>query len=177
MTAHGLRCLAIALGLAVLAAASAALGQEAWHTMTGPERSFTADLPAAPKYTAVQMKTATGSLYTMHQYVFERGDVAYVVQASVYPDDINVSNPKLSLQGGLDSAAKNMEGGKWATVDWVTQQGYTAVDAVGMRAGQAIRSFSALKGRQSVTLTYAGPADTAKSPDVNRFIASFRFGP
>jgi hypothetical protein len=172
MTTHGR--LAAVLALLALLSAAVAPAQEAWHIMTGPEQSFTADLPAAPKYTAQQMKTGTGSLYTMHQYVLERGEVAFVVQTATYPSDINVANPRNNLQGGLDNAAKNMEGGKWASVDWVAHQGLTAVDAVGVRGGHAIRSYSVMKGRQIVTLTYAGPAGTARADDVNRFVASLR---
>jgi hypothetical protein len=147
-----------------------------WHTMTGPDSSFTADLPAAPKYTTTAMRTSAGSGYTMHQYLLELGSVAYVVQTAVYPADVNVSNHKANLQGGLDNAAKNMEGGKWASVGWVTHQGLTGVDAIAVRGEHAIRSFSVMKGRQIVTLTYAGPPGSAKSPDVDRFMASLRVG-
>ena len=148
-----------------------------WHTMTGPDRSFTADLPAEAKYTTTQMKTSAGSDYVMHQYLLEQGPVAYVVQTAVYPADINVSNPRANLQAGLDNAAKNMEGGKWASVGWLTHQGLTAVDATGERSSHTIRSFSVMKGRQIFTLTYAGPPGTARSADVNRFIGSLRVGP
>jgi hypothetical protein len=149
----------------------------AWTTVTGPEKSFTAELPAAPKYSTTEMKTGTGSLYTVHQYLLEQGDVAFIVQAATYPEDINVSNPRTNLQGGLDNLAKSMEGAKWGSVDWVTLQGLTATDAVGARGGHAIRSFSVMKGRQVFTLIYAGAPGTARSADVNRFVASLRIGP
>jgi hypothetical protein len=152
-------------------------GPGAWQTVTGPERSFSAELPAAPKYTATEMKTGTGSLYTVHQYLLEQGDVAYIVQAATYPEDINVSNPRTNLQGGLDNLAKSMEGAKWASVDWVSLQGLTATDAVGARSGHAIRSFSVMKGRQVFTLIYAGAPGTARSADVNRFVGSLRVTP
>ena len=195
MTTRKKSLLAAALGVAALILGHGALGQPAqtspgaasappasadsvaWHTMTGPDRSFTTDLPAAPKHTATQMRTGAGSNYTMHQYLLEQGAVAYVVQTATYPADVNVSNHRTNLQGGLDNAAKNMEGGKWASVGWLTHQGQTAVDAVGVRGGHAIRSFSVMKGRQIVTLTYAGPAGSARSDDVNRFVASLRVGP
>jgi hypothetical protein len=148
----------------------------AWHTVTGPERSFTADLPAAPKYTTAQMKTGTGSLFTVHQYLLEQGEVAYILQTAVYPEDINVSNPRTNLQAGLDNLAKGMEGAKWASVDLVTHQGLAAIDAVGSRSGHAIRSFSVMKGRQVFTLIYAGAPGTARSADVNRFVGSLRIG-
>jgi hypothetical protein len=149
----------------------------AWYSVTGPARSFTADMPAAPKYTTTEMRTGTGSLYTVHQYLLEQGDVAYIVQAATYPEDINVTNPRVNLQGGLDNLAKSMEGAKWASVDWVTHQGLTATDAVGARSGHAIRSFSVMKGRQVFTLIYAGAPGTARSGDVNRFIGSLRVAP
>jgi hypothetical protein len=149
----------------------------AWHTVTGPEKSFTAELPAAPKYVATEMKTATGSLYTVHQYLLEQGEVAYIVQAATYPEDINVSNPRTNLQGGLDNLAKSMDGAKWGSVDWMTHQGLTAADAIGARGGHAIRSFSVMKGRQVFTLIFAGAPGTARSADVNRFIGSLRVGP
>lgn len=147
-----------------------------WHTVTGPEKSFTAELPAAPKYTATQMKTGTGSLYIVHQYLLEQGEVAFIVQAATYPEDINVANPRTNLQGGLDNLAKSMEGAKWANVDWVSHQGLTASDAVGARSGHAIRSFSVMKGRQVFTLIYAGAPGTARSAEVDRFIGSLRVG-
>jgi hypothetical protein len=192
MTTRKLGSLAAALGIVALVLGPDALGQAAqsetspappaseqpasWHTMTGPERSFTADLPAEPKYTATQMRTAAGSGYIMHQYLLEQGDVAYVVQTATYPADVNVANHRANLLGGLDNAAKNMEGGKWANIGWLTHQGLTAVDAVGARGSNAIRSYSVMKGRQIFTLTYAGPAGSAHSADVNRFVASLRIG-
>ena len=194
MTIRKLGWLAAALGIAALIFSHDALAQlqtspapgtassaseqpAGWHTMTGPDRSFTADLPAAPNYTATPMRTSAGSGYTMHQYLLEQGPVAYVVQTAVYPADVNVSNHRANLQGGLDNAAKNMEGGKWASIGWLTHQGLTAVDAVAVRGEHAIRSFSVMKGRQIVTLTYAGPAGSARSADVDRFVASLRIGP
>lgn len=148
-----------------------------WHTVTGPDNSFTAELPAAPKYTSSRVATGTGSLYTVHQYLLEQGDVAYIVQTAVYPEDINVANPRLNLQGGLDNLAKGMEGSKWVSVDWVVHQGLTASDAIGAKNGHAIRSFAVMKGRQVFTLIYAGSPGTARSDDVNRFVASLRVGP
>ena len=95
-----------------------------WQTVAGSDRGFSADMPAAPTYSSVQMKTAAGSVYTMHQYLLEQGNVAFVVQTAAYPDDINVSNPRANLQGGLDNAAKGMEGGKWISIDWRRIEGW-----------------------------------------------------
>src|SRR5262245_28343262 len=159
------------------APADSSVPAAAWQTVTGPDRSFTAELPAEPTYTTTPMRTSAGSGYVMHQYLLEQGAVAYVIQTAFYPADVNVTNHRANLQGGLDNAAKNMEDGKWASVGWTTHQGLTAVDAVGVRDSHAIRSYSVMKGRQIVTLTYAGPAGSARTADVDRFVASLRVGP
>jgi hypothetical protein len=172
-TVRGTRQLAV-LALSALALAAGALAQAAWHTMTGPDKSLTAELPIAPRYTPTQLKSAAGALYTMHQYVAEHGEAVYVVQTAVYPRDVNLADPKASLQVGIDSAAANMEGGKWASVDWVQHQGAVAVDAVGRRGEHEVRNFSLIKGRQYFALTYAGPPGSARSADVNRFVGSLR---
>jgi hypothetical protein len=145
--------------------------------VTGADGTFSAELPSVPKYSTQRVATGTGSLYVVHQYLLEQGDTAFIVQTAVYPDDINVSNPRVNLQGGLDNLAKGMEGAKWASIDWVTHQGLTASDAVGARNGHAVRSFSVMKGLHVFTLLYAGTPGSARSADVNRFIASLRLGP
>jgi hypothetical protein len=176
MATRGRGWLAVLLGVAALLSVDGGWAQNpgGWHTMTGPDKSFTAELPSAPKYTATEMKTGTGAAYTMHQYMVEVGDIAYVVQTASYPGDVDTSRPRDNLQGGLDNAARNMDGGKWQSVDWPAGEGLTAYDAVGVRQGLAVRSYSAMKGRRIVTLTYAGPAGSARSPDADRFIASLQ---
>lgn len=188
MYARGLPATIVALSLALLLPGptlraqgtpgatepTAAAKPSEWITVTGPEGVFTAELPAAPKYTASRVATASGSHYTVHQYVLEQGEVAFIVQTAVYPEDINVANPRVNLQGALDSLAKNLEGEKWASIDWVKHQGLTASDAVGIRNGLTIRSYSVMKGRQVFTLIYVGTPGSAKSADVNRFVASLR---
>ena len=170
-------CLAIvALAVAVLVG-SRLRAEDAWHTMTSSEKSFTVELPAAPDYTAAELRTGAGVPYTMHQYVVNRGDLTYLVWSATYPAEVNVAMPRDNLEGGLDNTAKGMEGGRWASVDWVTHQGHVAVDAVGMRRGKAIRSFLVLKGRQIVSLTYAGPIGSAQSTDAMRFIGSLKLDP
>lgn len=177
MTVRASGWLAVALLTMAWAMAGIASAQEAWHTMTGPERSFTVELPAAPKYTPTQVATAAGVAYTMHQYQLEQGPSAYVAQFVVYPKDVNLSNPQTVLQSSIDRTAKGMEGGKWSSVDWVKHQGSTAVDTVGLKGGSEIRSYSVLKGRQLFTLLYIGAPGSARTPDVERFVASLKLAP
>ena len=75
------------------------------HRRPAGHRRIQRDADAAP---------AAARSTSLHQYLLEQGEVAYIVQTAIYPDDINVSNPRINLQGGLDNLAKGMEGGKWA---------------------------------------------------------------
>jgi hypothetical protein len=176
MTARGSGWLAAALGAVLFALAGTALAQEPWHTMTGPDRTFTAELPAAPKYTPTQVATPAGVAYTMHQYQLEQAETAFIVQSVLYPKDVNISNPQMVLQSSLERTAKSMDGGKWTSIDWIKQAGGTAVEAVGLRGGSELRSYSVLKGRQLYIMIYIGPPGTARSTDADRFIASLKLG-
>jgi hypothetical protein len=149
-------------------------GQAHWQTLTGAERGFSVELPAAPAYTASELRTGAGAPYTLHQYVVDAGNLAYVVQSTTYPPEVNLASPRANLQGGLDNAAKGLEGGRWGSVDWLSYQGQLAVSAIGVRGSNAIRSFSVLKGRQLVTLTFAGPPGSARSADAEHFIGSLK---
>lgn len=172
-TAIGTRSLRVALAL-TLVLAGGALAQSPWHSLKVPSLGFTVEMPAEPKYSTKPMKTGKGSQYTMHEYLLEAGERAFVIQTSIYPPDVNVANPQTNLQGGLDNAAKNMDGGRWASINWVKHQGITAVDASGRRNKFEIRSYSVLKGRQIFALTYAGPDGSGRSAEVQRFINSLR---
>jgi hypothetical protein len=168
--------IALMVALAALTA-SGSRAEGAWQTVSGSEMNFTVELPAAPNHSTRELHTGAGAAYTMHQYVVHRRDLAYVVWSATYPDEVNVATPRANLQGGLDNAAKGMEGGTWASIDWLTHQGHVAVDAVGVRSGKAIRSFLVLKGRQIVSLTYAGPIGSSQSADAVRFIGSLKLDP
>lgn len=145
-----------------------------WHALTSEDKAVSADLPGAPNYSAVQLLSGQGYPYTMHSYVFEQNATTFQVQTALYPRDVNIGYPQANIQGGLDNAAKGMEGGKWVNVSWTRHQGFTAADAIGVRSGHAIRVYSVVKGARLVTLTYVGPPDSARSPDVERFLKSLK---
>lgn len=147
--------------------------QEPWHALTSEDKAVSAELPGTPKYSTVQLLSGQGYPYTMHNYVFERDAATFQVQTAAYPRDVTII-PQANMQGGLDSAAKAMEGGKWASVNWTRHQGLTAADAIGVRSGNAVRVFTVMKGARLVTLTYVGPPDSARGPEVERFLKSLK---
>jgi hypothetical protein len=175
MQARRRALLVLAMAAAAMAAGESVRGQEAWHTLTDVERGFTVELPAAPKYQPTELRTGAGALYTMHRYVLAEGEHAYVVETTTYPSEVDVATPRANLQGGLDSAAKQMDAGKWASIDFLTHQGFPAVNAMGVRRDNAIRCFAVLKGRQFISLSYAGPLGSAQGPAVERFVGSLKF--
>lgn len=162
--------LALALCLASPPPASA---QVEWQAFVSEDKAVTAEMPGAAKYTASQLISGQGYPYTMHTYVFEQNAATFQVQTAVYPKDVTLI-PQTNIQAGLDHAAKAMEGGKWASVSWVRHQGLVAADAIGVRGGSAVRVLSLLKGARLVMLTYVGPPDSARSPEVERFLKSLK---
>ncbi|RTL70591.1 MAG: hypothetical protein EKK41_12255 [Hyphomicrobiales bacterium] len=164
---------AVVAGMLALGFALPAHAEGDWQTVKTEDKAIETELPAPPKYEAVQLLSGQGFPYIMHQYVAEADVRVFQVQTAVYPKDVYIT-PQVNIQGGLDAAAKSLEGGKWANVNWTRHQGLVAADAVGSRAGQEIRMFSLLKGMRLVTLTYVGPPETARSEPVERFIKSLK---
>lgn len=156
-----------------LGARGEAAAQAEWQVVVSEDKSVATEMPGAPKYSTAQLISGQGFPYTMHTYVYEKDAATFQVQTTVYPRDVTL-NPQTNIQVGLDNAAKAMEGGKWASVAWVRHQGLMAADAVGVRSGTAVRVFSLIKGARLIMLTYVGPPDTARSPDVERFLKSLK---
>jgi hypothetical protein len=145
---------------------------QTWQSLDLPGDVFTIEMPGAPKYEQMKLKSDGGTEFTLHQYVVETANSSYVAEIATYPNDVDVSNPLNTLQGGADNAAHVIEGGKWDSISWVQHQGLNAFDAFGHRKGLEVRLYSIMKGRQALVLCYTGPAHTSRSADVVRFIAS-----
>ena len=133
---------------------------------------FSFQLPRAPKY-----RTGSGVHNWFVQFDVEE---AYQGQMSSFRRDFDVTNPRRLIQKSLDADAKMLEGGKFESVDWREYQGnnnqiITAAEAVGRTfSGHHMRVYSAMKGPWVFALIYVGPAGSAHSANVNRFIESVR---
>lgn len=145
-----------------------------WRTVSNADRNFFVDMPGAPKHSSSKGKTSSGGEYTSDVYLVEVDKEAFVVTTTVYPADVDTSNPRRNLQSGLDNARKGMDDKTVSGVKWATIQGLPSVDAVGVRGGFAIRILSLMDGRRIIVLTYAGPPGSANSSNANRFVGSFR---
>ena len=145
-----------------------------WQSLDLPGDVFTIEMPGPPKYEERKVKSDAGTEFPMHHYVVETTNGSYVAEIASYPNDVDVSNPRNTLQGGADNAAYVIEGGKWDSISWLQHEGLNAFDAFGHRKGFEVRLYSAQKGRLALVLCYTGPANTSHSADVERFIASVR---
>ena len=145
---------------------------QTWQTLDLPVDVFSIEMPGAPNYKQVKLKSDGGTEFTLHQYVVESANGSYVAEIATYPNDVDVSNPRNTLQGGADNAAHVIEGGKWDSISWLQHQGLDAFDALGHRKGLEVRLYSIMNGRQALVVCYTGSADTSRSADVVRFIAS-----
>jgi hypothetical protein len=161
-------------GALCLALSGNAVAEGSWKTVSNPERSFSIEMPGTPRHSTKPATTGRGDPYTMNLYVVEVSNAAYVVQAATYPASVDTSNPRRNLQSGIDNAAKNNDGQTWKRVDWISVQGLPAVDAEGARDGLSLRMLMLLDGHRVITAVYAGPAGSANSADVSRFLKSLR---
>lgn len=146
----------------------------AWQKVTGPDGTFTIEMPAAPQYTATPVaRTATHAAFTLHQYVciVEAPQRLFLVTTSISPD-ADAEIPLKNLQAAVDTRATIMDGGRWISVTSMKHQGLPAIEAIGLSKGIAYRQLWVVRGRQEVTTTYGGPDGTVRSEDANRFFAS-----
>src|SRR5262245_54879791 len=129
----------LALIIGVLMLATAAHAQPVWQTTTA-DNAATAEMPGKADYTPKPITSKDTPTYTMHQYIVEADDRSYVMQTAVYPSTV-----KADLPAGIKGAAKGLAGGKWESVRRIKHAGLTAMEAVGVKDGSAIRSYSVVK--------------------------------
>ena len=177
MKAQVLWSLAFAAAMAIFALTGEASAEDQWQTVTSPDGGFTVEMPPGKVFHFQdELKTAKGTPYTSHQYLVDLGDgkVTFIVQGATFPDDSGISNSKSFMEGFLRVQGKKLNGGKWTSVEWGTQQGAVTVDARGVEGTTDKRCFEAVKGKNAYDLVYWGPPDTATSPDANRFFSSLK---
>jgi hypothetical protein len=148
--------------VAALLCSGVALAQMQWTTVLVQPGRFSVELPAKYRY-----ERNAG----VHRYIVEINQRAFVVQAGTYPWNVDVSDPRARLEADLLAAAHDLDDGKWTEVKWTDLPG---VEAIGRKDGTVVRSYSRLVDADFVTLTYAGPPQSERNPEVERFIASLR---
>jgi hypothetical protein len=95
------------------------------------------------------------------------------VQTALYPEDVDVTQPRRILQAALEARATGIQGRKWAKVDWRDIQGAAAVESIGVLAGgNSLRQLMLLKERRFVSLAFLGAI--VSSVEAGRFFNSLR---
>jgi hypothetical protein len=183
------------LALAALPPAVAtgeALAQTTWYAVRGADRSFIVDMPGEPVYKVIDTQSPGGAAFAYHSYSLDLGQASFVAQTALYPADVDVRQPRRNLQSVLEDRAQRLVGGKWTSVDWRDVLGVPAVESVGTvqsgsgagssgvgtsgSGGHVLRQLVLLRGRRYVSLAWLGPAGALRSPEVERFFRSLRFG-
>jgi len=147
---------------------------QTWQTLNLPGDVFTIEMPGPPTYQERKVKSEGGTEFPMQHYIVEITNGSYVAEIATYPNDVDVSNPRNTLQRGADDAAYVIEGGKWDSISWAQHQGLDAFDAFGHRKGFEVRLYSIMNSRLALVLCYTGVAGTSRSAEVERFIESVR---
>jgi hypothetical protein len=164
----------LALPVALLAAEAVAQSAS-WFPLEGADKSFFVEMPGAPVYKVLDTVSARGTPFVYHSYSLEYRRLSFVAQSALFPADVDVRQPKLTLQSAIDDRAQRLAGGKWTSVEWKTVQGAPAVESIGpLAGGNALRQLVLLKGSRYVSLGYLAPADAMRAPEAERFFRSLR---
>jgi hypothetical protein len=82
---RNLRALATATAILAIALTGEARGQAQWQTVTGPDGSFTVEMPGAATHVPAPSKSPRGTPYTLHQYLFQGEGTLYLAQTASIP--------------------------------------------------------------------------------------------
>lgn len=168
-----------AVSLVAALAPAPALAQGAWQTMRGVWGDFTVQVLGKGRYSTGQTEPSDGRSSLIHRHVYWNLApgrlMSFGVQYTEYPPGTDVSNPRNSLQAGVNRAARGMDGSRFDRVEWRTIAGRPAFDAIGYRGQRVNRIFAVMRGRRIYTLTFSGPRGSEHGPEAQRFFRSFRF--
>ena len=144
-----------------------------WYAVRVVENAFTVEMPGVPDHRLINDVSARGMPFTLHSYSLESGGFSYVAQTALYPDDVDVTQPRRVLEASLDGRASRLASRRWDRTDWREIDGGASVESIGsVRAGAMLRLLSLLKEQRFVSLAFLGPA--VDGPEANRFFNSLR---
>ena len=144
-----------------------------WYQVQVEDNAFTVEMPGIPDHRIVNDRSPRGTVFTLHSYSLETGGYSYVVQTALYPEDVDVTQPRRILQAALDDRARQLAGRQWVKVEWRDAQGAAAVEASGpLAAGNALRQLVMLKQHRFVLLAFLG--SIVSSVEAERFFRSVK---
>jgi len=169
------------LALPMLALAGTARAQKklvvplTWYGVRVEDNAFTVEMPGVPDHRIVNDVSARGTAFQLHSYSLETGGYSYVAQTALYPEDVDVTQPRTILQAALNGRVQQLVGRKWNKVDWREIGGAAAVESLGGLAdGNALRQLILLKERRFVSLAFLGNAAGATGVEAERFFKSLK---
>jgi hypothetical protein len=164
-----MRRMVLALVCLVGAWLAPAMAQE-WYRLTSAEGAFTASVPAQPTYEAVPIRN---SEYTLHQWVYDTAEIAYLVSYIDYHQG-HVANGG-GVQAMLDALTRGLHTNRTPISErHITHRGYATRDVVvrDNPSGFIVRQRHMMVGDRAYVWNYTGTAGTENRPDVQRFLNS-----
>ena len=65
-----------------------------WYRVQVEDNAFTVEMPGIPDHRIVNDRSPRGTVFTLHSYSLETGGYSYVVQTALYPEDVDVTQPR-----------------------------------------------------------------------------------
>lgn len=144
-----------------------------WYVVKAEDDAFSVEMPGIPDHRVVNDKSARGTAFVLHSYSLEIGGYSYVAQTALYPQDVDITQPRRILQAALDGRAPQLAARKWTSVQWREIDGAAAVESAGTVKGTTtLRQLLVLKERRFVSLAFLGGAINVMEAD--RFTKSLK---
>ena len=144
-----------------------------WYVVKVEDNAFTVEMPGIPDHRVINDKSARGTPFALHSYSLETGGYSYVAQTALYPEDVDVAQPRRILQAAVSDRARSLASGKWASEQWHGTEESASVETTGtLKNGTRLRQLVVLKGRRFVSLAFLGAA--VQVAEANRFFRSLK---
>ena len=146
-----------------------------WYVVQVEDSAFTVEMPGIPDHRILNDRSARGTPFALHSYSLDIGGYSYAAQTALYPEDVDVTQPRLILQSALNARAQRLSGGKWSKVEWRELSGASAAESIGpLAGGKALRQLVLLKGRRFASLAFLGAAAGVTGAEAEHFFKSFK---
>ena len=145
---------------------------EDWYRLRSPDGRFSIEMPGNPEHTE-RVGEAANPAISQHIYISRSSGMTFVVITSVYPDTVDLSNPRSNLEKAVDILVKSK---KYKADDlvWKKINGFDALEVTLTQLESMIQSqnISLFAGYSRISATISGPPGSVQSPEAKRYIES-----
>jgi hypothetical protein len=164
------------VGIALVMQWDQLTGEAAWKAFTSEAGRFSVLLPRTPRQTTQTVDTGVGAV-DEHAFTVMHGSITYLVSYGDYPQNVLARNPQAALDAFGDGAVASMEG-KLLSERAISTNGHLGRELEIRLADDSGAAIVRLRiyvvGNRLYTVYTLAPEERASSPNVEKFLDSFK---